>query len=669
MADAPLDPSDPTDPPHDDTGAPAFVRLMGTPAFIVGGRQRSLPRKAFVLLAILALSPGHTASRARIRSILWGNSNHANAGSNIRQLLTRLARAERSAGVRLIQPKGEMLRLDHDADIDLLALAPAALRQAAGEPATLIAIVNSYTGELLSDVHPDDDVLDEWLSRERANLKTAFVTAAVTLLQNGAGSPNEDIEIAARLLAVDPSHEAGFRARIRAFGLKGDVSRSRAAYLECERILKSELGILPSAETRALASRFFDIEPVASGIPAEPPARGPGEAGQTSSDGGRPRVVILPPVDPFDNPRMRGLANFLLEDITVGLARFRSFRVIAAHTAIAMASGAMRGMNTRNWCDYVIASSLGAAGSSFEVKFRLTDSRSSEVIWASAAPFDGIDLPGLFNLLSDRAVSALADVVERREVERAAAPDDVSAYRLFLEGRRFAGSTSLPELRRARRLFREAIHRDPGFAAARAGLARTKSMEWLVRGAPDPQLLVEAVSHAETAIMADDRDARGFREKGFALLYMKRHDESQAMFSEAANRNPNDADLLADYADALAHSGDPDGALTVLDRAMALNPSPPTVYRWIGGSIHYQTKRYYDAIALLEPTRRDPATARLLAACHAQVGNTVAARACFRLARESLPDINVQKLWTIVPNRNPADTQHYIDGLRRAGLS
>ena len=113
----------------------------------------------------------------------------------------------------------------------------------------------------------------------------------------------------------------------------------------------------------------------------------------------RPRIVILPPVDPFDDPRLHRLTNFMLEDVVQGLARFRSFRVIASHTAIAISSGSAPRIQTPDWCDYVLSSSLSAAGADHELKYRLTDIRTGEVAWSTAILFDGRDLPHLYSVL------------------------------------------------------------------------------------------------------------------------------------------------------------------------------------------------------------------------------------------------------------------------------
>ena len=63
------------------------------------------------------------------------------------------------------------------------------------------------------------------------------------------------------------------------------------------------------------------------------------------------------------------------------------------------------------------------------------------------------------------------------------------------------------------------------------------------------------------------------RERGYANLYLRRHDESLQDFSQAVALNPHDADILEGYADSLAHSGDPKQGLNLFHKAIELNPS------------------------------------------------------------------------------------------------
>jgi hypothetical protein len=38
------------------------------------------------------------------------------------------------------------------------------------------------------------------------------------------------------------------------------------------------------------------------------------------------------------------------------------------------------------------------------------------------------------------------------------------------------------------------------------------------------------------------------------------------------------------------------------------------------------------------------------------------------VVRSVYPDFQAERVRAIVPNRNPEDTEHFIDGLKRAGL-
>ncbi len=132
--------------------------------------------------------------------------------------------------------------------------------------------------------------------------------------------------------------------------------------------------------------------------------------------------------------------------------------------------------------------------------------------------------------------------------------------------------------------------------------------------------------------------------------------------------NPNDADLLADFADALAHGGTPGDGLAAIENALQLNPMAPDYYHWVRGSIFYQLSQFEAALDALEPVSRNPATARLMAASAAKAGDLALAARFAADVREMFPDFRTDHLWSIVPNANSQDTHNLIDGLRAAGL-
>jgi tetratricopeptide (TPR) repeat protein len=139
-------------------------------------------------------------------------------------------------------------------------------------------------------------------------------------------------------------------------------------------------------------------------------------------------------------------------------------------------------------------------------------------------------------------------------------------------------------------------------------------------------------------------------------------------FQSAAELNPSDADLFADFADALAHSGQPQEGLQKCLRAMALNPLCPDYYHWILGSIYFQTEEYAKALNALEPIKHHPETARLLAASSALAGNAAEAYHYASIVRENYPEFRLEQLSRIIPDKYARDTQHLLEGLKLAGV-
>lgn len=641
------------------------LELVGAPTLYVGGATVAIPDKAYFVAAILALTPGRRMTRPQLRDLLWGSADPQNANDNLRQLLSRLVRAQKAGGFVLVAVEGEWIRLvDEAVSIDLVEWLEADVAELGRRRdwRMLSSLLCRYERDLLEGTRTGDTSLEDWLATERERFRVTWIAAATALLESGAAAPEVAIVVATRLLVHDNTNEAAYRAMMRAYAAIGDLAAARKTWATCRRLVRKEHGQDPAPETAAAAERYLSPRSALAGaVPAEPraPARG-------AAMNERPRIAILPPTTAFER-WAQSRAYALLEDVTVGLSRYRSFRIIAAHTSL-LHGARPNGPPDEPWCDFALFASGQVQGGELRLSLRLTEAATDEVIWVSEVGVPRDDLRGVHREITGRVVAWTADAIDRAQLSLPATPNDASAYRLFLEGRRWLQSTDLRDLRRARKVFRDSSRADDRFAATFAGLARTFSLEWLVRGAPNPDLLEDAAALAAAAVERDPDDARGYREAGFAKLYGKRHDESLAFFQRAAELNPNDADLLADYADALAHAGDPQAGLEAIVRALALNPLPPDYYHWVRGSIFYQVGRYTEALEALSSVGRNPATARLLAACAARAGDWDTAARYAAAVRETFPDFRTDQLWSIVPNRKAEDTRNLIDGLRAAGL-
>jgi tetratricopeptide (TPR) repeat protein len=353
----------------------------------------------------------------------------------------------------------------------------------------------------------------------------------------------------------------------------------------------------------------------------------------------------------------------------VKLGRYRSFTVIAAHTAAALADAALpKAQPAQAKVDFLVNTSVKPSSGGWSMTFRLTETATGVVLWVSELAWRPETLGQIFDLLIGRVVGSLVDAIERNALKTPPGAPDVTAYRLYLKGQRSLKSIELQDLRRARKWFRDSASHTAAYAAPLVGLSRSLFMEWLVRGMKDPAMLAESAGFAGKALELDPFDWRALRERGLSSLYMRRHDESLEFFEKAILLGPNDADLLADYADALAFSGDPGKGLAMCQRAIELNPIVPGYYSWILGSILYQQHRYGEALEALEPVKNNDATARLMAACSARAGLTDQARHYARKVREVFPGLKAEHIRQISPNRRAEDMDHLIEGVRMAGI-
>lgn len=643
------------------------LTLLGRPALVHAGRVIPLPERAYCLAAVLASTDEHRAPRSRIREILWGGADPEKASNNLRQLLSRIVRVQREYDVEAFVVDGVEVLLDRRAvSVDLLDWQEANvdLLSYRHEWDRLASVLERFANPLLDGVAVDDRELEDWILLSREALQAAWMNAAVRLLDQGVGSaPGESLmRIAFKAIALDPCCEAAYRGRMRIHASAGNLVAVRQIYRECCDALRKEVDAAPAPETIQLAQAL--LGPAEPARPTDTP-RAAEEANGLRRDNLKPRVAVLL-LPGLDAGPLRSVRAALLEDIIVGLSRYRSFRTIAAHTSLNPDRLPKGGLGAV--CDYSVFTGLVDWDGGLKAIFRLTRALDDEVLWAEDFAVLRHGAAAFFRGVTSRVLASVADAVERSELEFPVAPEDAGAYRMYLEGRQHLRSTDLRDLRRARRWFRRAASADPTYTGGLVGVARSLTMEWLVRGAPEEDLLASARLAASDAIRIDPRDARGYRELGFTALYAKNYDESLRRFAEALDLNPNEADLIMDQADALSHSGDPEAGLAAADAALDLNPVPPSYYHWIRGSIYYQLERFDDALQALEPVKGDPATARLMAATAAMAGDRAQARLYAGQVRATYPEFTTESLWRIVPNRNPRDTERLIEGLRAAGL-
>ncbi len=157
---------------------------------------------------------------------------------------------------------------------------------------------------------------------------------------------------------------------------------------------------------------------------------------------------------------------------------------------------------------------------------------------------------------------------------------------------------------------------------------------------------------------------------GSALLRSgKQPKVALAEYERAFALSPNNADLLAQYGRNLPLLGRAEEAVELIKKAMRLNPKYPD---WYGQALIfalYNVKHYEEAIAVSKTIEvRHLQTILPLAGSYAHAGQLEEAKKSAARVLDKNPDFTLSWWRERVLFEQPADSEHYFDGLRKAGL-
>jgi tetratricopeptide (TPR) repeat protein len=322
-------------------------------------------------------------------------------------------------------------------------------------------------------------------------------------------------------------------------------------------------------------------------------------------------------------------------------------------------------------CRYAVTGNLQLSDERMRVRVQLQNTDDGRVIWSDRFTGHIGDVFAFQEEITEQVVARLAPQIreeEWRRVQDGHIPA-ICAYDLVLRGQNLSQRYSRESNLHAFKLFENASFIDPRYGRSYAGISRTFNLAWRYRWHQDPEdCLRKAVELAQLAVKNDPMDARAHDESGFAHLYLKQHGNAVSAYERALELNCNDADIIAEFGDALVYDERPEEAVEYLERAMRLNPLFPDWYLWNLADAYNAMKSPEKVIATVQKMREVADGRRLLVANYAHLGMLdEAAWHASELLREQ-PDFSIANWSKRPPYKNREQLDHYMDGLRRAGL-
>lgn len=367
---------------------------------------------------------------------------------------------------------------------------------------------------------------------------------------------------------------------------------------------------------------------------------GAGEPGAGASDlatreSGHPTVAVLQFVDPGGSDNL--FAVGLSEEIATVLSGFSGVRVISpsATRHFDTAGADIRTLDEELGVQYLLRGSVQRSADHVRVAAQLLDASTAKQIWGDR--YDAELLPArLFETqdeIARRVASTIGDstgviVQLARGRVRAAAPENLASYDCVLLGQGYL-TVHTPEVhQRARACLERAVELTPEYAAGWAHLAYMYREEFLHRYPGRPAPLERAEAAAKRAIDLEPNNAMAHFAMAFTLASQYRLDELVVELERVVALAPNDTAMLGGVSIYFAHAGQWKRALEIADRVEELNPLQNGWVHYTRALAHYREGNFEQAVAeasLLD--RRDVQTYIHLAAAHARLGQTQAARA------------------------------------------
>jgi WD40 repeat protein/DNA-binding SARP family transcriptional activator len=253
------------------------VRLHDQPVEIASRPGQSL-------LAFLVLNAGTAHRRERLAGLFWPDVPEPSARRNLRYALWRIRKALEAVHPPegTAQPAAQPYIIADDISIVFNAAADywldvSALEKKSGQdcsPDDLIGAVSVYGGDLLPGFY------DEWIVLERERLQAVFEQKMRRLLECLVQGKSWEavLECAERWIALGHTPEPAYRALMEAHAGRGDLSAVASTYRRCQEALLRDLGVEPSAETRAAFERLMKGEAASAVDAAAVPSPSPAEA-------------------------------------------------------------------------------------------------------------------------------------------------------------------------------------------------------------------------------------------------------------------------------------------------------------------------------------------------------------------------------------------------------
>ena len=391
-----------------------------------------------------------------------------------------------------------------------------------------------------------------------------------------------------------------------------------------------------------------------------------------------PRLAVLPLKTRAGDAEIESFAEGLTEEITAGLSQFCHLVVVSASAAAGFqGQGDVREVSEELGARFVLDGSIRKAGSSIRVNMQLLDAATGAHLWAER--FDrNLDTSDIFEAqdeLTDRIVATIADpfgVLTRSlaALMKAKPIDKLTAHECVLRTFGYWQQVRPDEHAEVRAGLEHAVKREPNHTGALACLSMLYLDEFRHDFNARPDALDRALHTAHQAVELDATSQLAYRALAEAHYYRRDLSAFRPAADRALSLNPRDTSNVGTIGILIAFAGDWTTGRSVVEKIMRLNPHHAGWLYFFFVMDHYRKGEYKQALEAAEKINMPghPWVSAHLAAIHAQLGGTEAARKHLKTFVELAPDVAKNVRSEISKWHSRELVEDFVDGLRKAGL-
>ncbi len=549
---------------HMGTRQPLNLALLGQFSAIgpAGTAVTVAAKKNRALLAVLALSPGMTATRERLAGLLWGDRPEEQARSSLRQSLAALRKELADPDDAILQVKDDTVGLRAETvGVDVASFLKFGQAE---DTVSLREAARLYRGELLADFGSREEGFENWLSLERAQLRLEAIRILEKLAWLESGS--DRLAVAHKLVSLDPLRESSQRLLMHSQFCLGERALALKQFDDLKTLLRNELGVDPAPETQRLAGQIADGIAVQFGI------GGTAELlSEKRSD--KPTIAVLPFSNMSGDPEQDYFADGMTEDIITDLSRFSGISVVARNTVFAYKG---KTPNIREVCHRlnacaVLEGSIRKSEQRVRITAQLIDGVSGTHLWADRYDRELTDIFALQDEIARQIVEQLRiKLLPGEQPAERAATVKFDAYNCYVKGRHFFHVGTKSALKLARKMFDLAAKYDTSYAKAFAGIALcdARLRSWHAVEVPVTDILAAATK----ALEMDANLAEAQAAYGIAAAQDGRPLEAVIAFEKAIALDPESYDAHFFFAWHSLANGNIEKSAALYRRATELQP-------------------------------------------------------------------------------------------------